>query len=109
MNTIALYPLALAFLQQHEAEHLAHDTERLVDRCIGHLVETGLCSASSARDTAMQALGELSARRRIGHIDCTRTTSFTLFLVDAQGQRRAVTIAALLGLIESQAFNATAV
>ncbi|MYM70509.1 hypothetical protein GTP45_27405 [Pseudoduganella sp. FT55W] len=106
MNTIALSPLALAFLQQHEGEHLAHETERLVERCTAHLVETGMCSASSARDITMQALGELSARRRIGHIDCTRTTSFTLFLIDSQGQRRALTIAALLALIEAPVVTA---
>jgi hypothetical protein len=109
MNTIALYPLALTFLQQHEAEHLAHDQERLVDRCTAHLVELGQCSASSARDTTMQALGELSARRRIGHIDMTRSTSFTLFLVDAQGQRRALTIASLLNLIDPPAADAAPV
>lgn len=106
MNTIALRPLALAFLQQHEAEHLAHDQARLVDRCVAHLVDAAECSASTARDSTMQALGELSARRRHGHIDCTRTTSFALFLVDGGGTRRAITIAALLDLIDSPANDA---
>lgn len=108
MNSIAnpMFSSALGFLQHHEAEYLAHDQPRLVDRCIAHLVESAECSASSARDIVMQALGELSARRRPGYIDCNRTTSFALFLVDSQGIRRTITIAALLDLIDPPAFNA---
>lgn len=95
----ALFPAALAFLQQHEAEHLAPDTERLVAHCVAHLVSGAEVSAAKAHDTTMQALGELECRRRREYIDCSRTTSFTLFLVDSHGKRHAFTVADLIARI----------
>ena len=98
--TTPLYHLAFIFLQTHEGEHLAHDQHRLVSRCIDHLVLSSEVSADTAKDVTMQALGELTSRRRREYIDCTRTTSYTLFLVDATGQRRAFLLSELLQLIE---------
>lgn len=109
MNSILNSPhtLALTFLQKYEPA-LSTAQERVAQLCISHLVDTAVCSASTARDITMQALGELTARRRPEYIDCSRTTSFALFLVDAKGKRHTFTIADLLGLLDSPAIAATA-
>ena len=98
MSTLALTCSALSFLQDHEDEHLIRDRQRLVDRCIEHLVDSAGISADSARTVTLQALGELSARRSKVSIDCTRTTSFTLFLKDESGQAIVLMAADLVDL-----------
>lgn len=99
MTTPLLYTRAFAFLQTHEGEHLTHDQNNLVDRCIAHLVADAHVSYDTAKDTTLQALGELSARRRLEYIDCSRTTSYALFLVDVKGEKRVFTVAELLQMI----------
>lgn len=86
MSTFALTCNALSFLQDHHDEHLSADRQRLVDRCIEHLVNSTGIATDTARTVTLQALGELSARRSKATIDCTRTTSFTLFMKDENGQ-----------------------
>jgi len=86
MSTFALACTALSFLQDHHDEHLSADRQRLVDRCIDHLVSSTGIATDTAHTVTLQALGELSARRSKATIDCTRTTSFTLFMKDESGQ-----------------------
>lgn len=90
MSTIALTARALRFLEQHEGEHLSRDLQLLVDRCVAHLVDTAHLPNETARVITVQALGELSARRSPACIDCTRTTSFALFMTDERGKRVAL-------------------
>lgn len=102
MSTLALTCSALSFLRDHEDEHLSADRQRLVDRCVEHLVNSTGISADTARTVTLQALGELSARRSNVSIDCTRTTSFTLFMKDESGQS-VVLVAADLAELAKQA------
>lgn len=100
MQTTPRYLLALRYLQAHEGEHLTHDQHRLVDRCIDYLVADSHASHPTARDITMQAFGEFTARHRREYIDCSRTTSYALFLIDDKGERIALTLSELLQLIE---------
>lgn len=100
MQTNSLYPIAFEFLQNHEAEHLAPDQHLLVSRCIRRLIDKAGVSHATAKDAALQAFGELGARGRREYIDCNRTTSYALFLVEASGDRRAYTLAELVRVIE---------
>lgn len=91
---------ALNFLQQNAGEHFLRDRALLIDRCIAHLVDTHNVSRITANEVTMQALGELDYRNRRTYIDCSRTTSYTLFLVDQDsGVKRAFTTAELMQLI----------
>lgn len=87
MSINALACIAMSFLRDHEAEHLTHDRPRLVDRCITHLVEKCAVSKDKAKTATVQAYGELTARHSKVSIDCGRTTSFTLFMTDEQGNQ----------------------
>ena len=98
INTIDC--IAMNFLRDHEGEHLSHDLPRLVDRCIAHLVENCAVSQATAYVATMQALGELESRRSKTHIDCSRTTSFVLFLTGEDGQQTAITAAELARLVK---------
>lgn len=89
----------MSFLRGHEAEHLTPDLPRLADRCIAHLVATCAVSHAAAHIATMQAMGELEARHCKASIDCTRTTSFTLFLNDEQGRPLVMTVAELVHLV----------
>jgi hypothetical protein len=100
MSINALACSAMQFLQTHENEHLAPDLPLLVDRCIAHLVEVCGVSQPTAQVATLQAQGELSARHSKASIDCTRTTSFTLFLNDEQGRPVVVTVAELARLVK---------
>lgn len=101
MTINALACVALNFLRDHEAEHLTPDLPRLVDRCIAHLVESCTVSHATAHVASMQALGELQARHSKASIDCSRTTSFTLFLHDEQGRPVVITVAELARLVRN--------
>jgi hypothetical protein len=90
---------ALAFLHAHEGAELAPAMTSLTTRCIDHLVEQNSISLEVAQDLTMQAWGELSASGHRAYIDCNKTTSYTLFLVDDQGTQHTLTIAQLLKLI----------
>ena len=111
MSINALACTAMRFLQAHESEHLAHDLPRLTDRCIAHLVETCSVSHAPARVATLQAQGELEARHCKASIDCSRTTSFTLFLTDENGNPVVMTVAELARLVRgaTRAMQLTAV
>jgi hypothetical protein len=98
MSTHTITTRALRFLQDHEGEHLSRDRQLLVDRCIEHLVDSVGISASTARTVTLQALGELSARRSKVSIDCTNTTSFSLFMKDESGKQLVLLASDLLEL-----------
>lgn len=102
MSTPALACSALTYLRDHEDEHLSRDRDLLVERCVDHLVATAYVSAETARTATMQALGELLSRSSKAAIDCTRTTSFTLFMTDDRGNP-VVLLAADLTLLAEQA------
>lgn len=98
MSTIVLTSRAQRFLLDHEDEHLSKDRQLLVDRCVEYLVDTAKISDETARVITVQALGELSSRRSTVTIDCTRTTSFALFMTDERGQRIALIASDLVEL-----------
>jgi hypothetical protein len=100
------YSLALNFLKQNE-NALPYFQQTLVMCCIAYLIERTACSMHSANEVCLQALGELTASHLDEYIDCSRTTSFALFITNAQGQRRVYTIAEILRLIKESAPAAT--
>jgi hypothetical protein len=100
MTTTPLYTAAFDFLQSHQGEHLAPDQHLLVTRCINKIIDAAGVSYDTAKDATLQACGELSARGRREYIDCSRTTSYALFVVGQDGKRTAYTIAELLRMIE---------
>lgn len=87
-------------MKRLDDEHPNEEKHRLVTRCIRALIDATGVSWDTAKDATMQALGELAARGRREYIDCDLTTSYTLFLVDAQGNKRAFTLAELTQLID---------
>ena len=91
MQSSPLYATAISFLNANAHEQAAHD-QLLLTRCISHVIDRHNVSRDTARDVAVQAAGELAARGRREYIDCSRTTSYTLFLVDEHGRRHALTI-----------------
>ena len=98
----ALEAAAFQFLLQHEGEHFWRDRALLVEPCIAHLVDACGAPRQRAADVAMQALGELDSRHHRIYIDCTRTTSFTLFMVDQdRGTTRAIALSDLLPLLDA--------
>ncbi|NVM80074.1 hypothetical protein FHW83_005919 [Duganella sp. SG902] len=99
INTLACS--AMSFLRDHEAEHLSPDLPKLVDRCIAHLVESCGVSHANAHMATMQAVGELDARHSKASIDCSKTTSFTLFIKDEHGRQVVLTAAGLMRLIHA--------
>lgn len=60
-----LYTIAEDFLIEHRNEHLNHDQRLLIDRCIAHLMAVENIPASTAIDTALQAIGERESRERL--------------------------------------------
>lgn len=78
-----LHTAAISYLIAHQCEHLSHDRQMLVDRCSGHLrtLNTDI-SADTADVITLQALGEITARGNNAHLDLTKTTSYSVFVVD---------------------------
>ncbi len=64
-----IHTLARNFLEEHQAEHLSHHRQRLIERCIKHLMEVKGISASAAEGIALQALDECESRDRGEYID----------------------------------------
>lgn len=95
---------AQRFLARHRAEHLAHDCDRLVERCAGHLVQTFGVSERAARLIAMQALAELEAGATpVALIDVDRSTSRMALVRDLEHDTvHMVTAGELLALVRSR-------
>ena len=100
MSPSPLYALAIAFLQQHEGEHLSAHQDRLVQRCAYHLVDRGQApSLDMARDVARQALGELTSRSCSAYINLDLTTSYALFINGPDGSKQCYPLPELLRVI----------
>lgn len=103
-TTPDLYPLAMTFIAQHQAQHLEHDRRLLVQRCVAYLVDAADVSVSTAKDAALQAVGEIESRCRREYIDLTRTTAFAVFVHDpVSGRKRVFTVADLMALVRTPA------
>jgi hypothetical protein len=95
-----LHALAIAFLQQHEGEHLVPHQDRLVTRCAHYLIDRDAAlSLDVARDVARQALGELTSRSCSAYINLDLTTSYALFINDADGSKQCYSLRELLRVI----------
>lgn len=105
MQTNPLYTTAINFLIAHQ-DDLAHVPHMLLTRCISHVIDQGDVSRDTAHVIAVQAAGELSARGRREYIDCSRTTSYALFLSDGTGKTKAVMIDALIRIIDQAQLGA---
>ncbi len=77
-----LFGLAMAFLTQHQAEHLEGDRRFLIQRCVAHLMDTEEISEGSAEDVTLQAFCEMQSRHHREFINLARTTSFGVFVCD---------------------------
>lgn len=89
---------AISFLQTHSGEYDQLDNQNLMTRTICHLVGKGP-SYTAAKTIALQAFAELSARGKRAYIDCDRTTSYALFLMDNNGNETVYTLPELLDII----------
>lgn len=93
--------LALCFLDEHKGENLAPARPLLIECCVAHLTEQHSIPGKRALEATMQALGEIDSRTVRASIDCSRTTSFALFITNhASGMQYAVTIADILDMLE---------
>jgi hypothetical protein len=102
MTTPALHYVALAYLAEHRAEHLAHDKAHLVNRCIEHLVKKMDVSIRAAEVAALQALGEYESRECAAYVDMDLTTSYAIFIRDVKTARlRVFTVAELIALVKT--------
>lgn len=68
---------------QHRAEHLAHDCERMIDRCASHLMTHLPVTTAGARLAAMQALADIESAHAPGFIDIDRSTARMVVLRDS--------------------------
>lgn len=90
---------AINYLQNKIGHWDQPDDHELVTGAICHLVSKGP-SYTSAKTIALQAFGELMARGKRAYIDCDRTTSYALFLMDNDGNETVYTLPELLSLID---------
>lgn len=101
MNHQNIFNAALGFLERHQGEHLSSDRARLLDRCTTFLTSYLAVGQELAEETAIQAYGEIEARKAGCYIDMSRTTSCVLFVTDKHtGSRIALTIPDLLSMFE---------
>jgi hypothetical protein len=89
---------AINFLQSYIGKHDQPDDHNLMTRTICHLVSKGP-SYTAAKTIALQAFAELMARGKRAYIDCDRTTSYALFLMDNNGNETVYTLPELLDII----------
>lgn len=99
-----LHYVALAFLAEHQGEHLDRDRALLIDRCVAHLIDTALVSKREAEIATLQAYGERESRRCKAYVDVSLTTSHTVFIRDPRnGMLRVFTVAELIDLVKTPA------
>ena len=109
MSQTTLHEVAIGYLLTHQAEHLTHDRQYLIERCAAHLLEHG-ATVERANIVALQALGELDTRATKAHIELTHCTSFAVFVVDPVTRARiAFTAADLIRLARDYASRTDAV
>ena len=93
---------ALAFINQHAAEHLSHDVGKLIDRATSHLVQKYTIAVPTAHEVACQAWGEFESRNRPEYIDLSRTTSFCVFVRMSNGTSIALSAVELVQMIKQK-------
>jgi hypothetical protein len=92
-----LHYSALAYLAKHQGQHLAHDRQLAIDRCVAHLVNSEMLSTREAQIITLQAAGEFDAINCSAYVDMSLTTSHTVFIRDPRTARmRVFTVAELL-------------
>lgn len=73
---------------------------KLLERCIAHLMAICNCSMRTAETHAAQAICEISCRGSRISLDADRSTSLALFVVDrATGKTRVISAAELMSLM----------
>jgi hypothetical protein len=98
--------VALAFLAEHQGEHLEHDRALLVDRCVAHLMHEHMLSTREAEVVTLQALGEHDSKRCSAYVDMALTTSHSVFIRDPKnGRMRVFTVAELIDLVKTPALS----
>jgi hypothetical protein len=103
MSQTTLHEVAIGYLLAHQAEHLTHDRQYLIERCADHLQGHG-ATIERSHIVALQALGELDTRATKAHVDLTHCTSFAVFVVDPVTRARlAFTAADLIRLAREHA------
>ncbi|MBR8055645.1 hypothetical protein [Burkholderia vietnamiensis] len=101
-----LHYVALAYLAAHHGEHLDHDRDLLIDRCVSHLIDTQLVSKREAEVAALQAYGEHESSKCRAYVDVSLTTSHAVFIRDTEaGRIRAFTVAELMALVKTPALS----
>ena len=75
---------AQRFYGTHQAEHLSRDADRMVDRCVAHLVERFPIARSTALSLATLALAELESTKVQGFIDIDRSNGSMVMLRDTE-------------------------
>lgn len=99
-------PVILAaqrFYGVHEAEHLAGDRQRLIDRCTAHLADVFAMSTRTAEHVAMQVRSEIESTDQQAYIDPASCTPHMLVLRDpASNASHLVTVGDLLQLVKNR-------
>ncbi|HZH44280.1 MAG TPA: hypothetical protein VEY50_09385 [Lysobacter sp.] len=91
---------AQRFYARHEAEHLDHDSDRLIDRCSAYLVETFGMPERAARLAAMEVRAEQQTRGVAAIVDVDRSNARMVIVRDLDTDAVAmVTVSELLQLV----------
>lgn len=100
---------AQRFYTNHGGEHLAGDSERLIERCAQHLAGAFAMTHRRAIDIAMRVRGEIESHGAEGYIDHDRGTSRMVLVHDtARKTLHMVSAAELLQLVRARASPANA-
>ena len=87
----------------HRAEHLARDCDRMVDRCVDHLVSGFPIARSSAHALATQALADIESKTVPGFIDIDRSNSRMVLLRNStEGTTHLITLPELFQLVQAR-------
>lgn len=87
----------------HAGEHLAHDCDRLVDRCTEHLLALLPIARSTAQGVATAALAEIESTKVAGFIDIDRSNGQMVVLRNTQaGTWHLITLPELFAVVAAR-------
>lgn len=93
-RSIMLHTGALEYLVKHQHDSVPLGSATILQRCTAYLVDKFEVSSYTAENATIIALGELQAVKNAPYIDCSKTTSHMLFLIDpATRTTRAIPVA----------------
>ena len=79
---------ARAFIDRHYGQYLSRDRDKLVARCMDHLIARHACSRAAAERATLQTLGEVESRAGGAYLDLAHSSRLCALLVDPTTNRR---------------------